>query len=98
MIHYTCDGCQRPIDEDNDTRYVVRVEVYAPVEQDDDASSERDHLEEIDELLERADGLDAANDDLYKQVRFDVCSECREALLRNPLARLSMTNIGFSEN
>lgn len=71
---------------------------------------ERDYLAEIDDLLERVDGCEPApiNDDLlddddscgdeYRQVRYDLCSECRQRMLSNPLALLAVRRIDFSEN
>lgn len=102
MIHFTCDCCKRRIDADDEFRYVVRMEVYAAIEPPSelgDADAERDHLEEIDELLERIDEVDCdeLRDNVYQQVRYDLCSECREAFLQNPLGRVA-TNVGFSEN
>ena len=54
MIHYSCDLCKRPLDPEDDLRYVVKLEVYAafdPLEIDDDC----DNLQEIHEILERMD-------------------------------------------
>lgn len=101
MIHFTCDCCQRTIDPDEETRYVVRLEVYSAVEADEaEFSEQRDHLEEIDDMLERIDAVDEEDpeDDGYRQVRYDLCGECRRAFLKNPLGRLAATKIGFSEN
>jgi len=55
MIHYTCDACKRPLDPEDDLRYVVRIEVYATYDQADSESVEgdRDHLLEMQELLQR---------------------------------------------
>ncbi|MEN0109641.1 MAG: hypothetical protein AAF805_02855 [Planctomycetota bacterium] len=100
MIHFTCDGCGRPIDEQQ-TRYVVRLEVYAAIDDDTHAGNdEDDHLEEIEDLLERIDeedGVPVADDRLYQQRRYDLCAQCRERLLRNPLGR-GVARTGFSNN
>src|SRR5690606_5482857 len=54
MIHFTCDYCQQTIDPERELRYVVRMEVYAALDVSDaDAESDRDHLEEIEDILER---------------------------------------------
>lgn len=99
MIHFTCDGCGRPINEDNETRYVVRLEVYAAT--DDRAAGaidDEDHLDEIEDLLERVDELDDDHDsDLYRQARYDLCAECRERLIRNPLGR-GLARMEYSDN
>jgi len=89
------------MDSEEGIRYVVRMEVYAAIEPDDDEiGDERDHLQEIDDILERLDSLesDELSGDVYQQVRYDLCSDCREKFLQNPLGRLAATNIGFSEN
>ena len=102
MIHYSCDLCKRPLDPEDDLRYVVKLEVYAacdPMELDDTAD-DRDNLQEIHEILEQID--DAADprigDDVYQQLRFDLCPECRKKFLKNPLGRKSSEQFDFSKN
>lgn len=102
MIHFTCDVCKRPLDQEHDLRYVVRMEVYAAL---DDAGTpiddDRDHLQEIHDVLERLDDLDIENDelgdDVYQQLRFDLCSECRKKFLKDPLGR-RIAQLDFSKN
>ena len=73
--------------------YVVKMEVYAAldpmasVEDDDD----RDHLQEIQDILERLEDAedDRIGDDVYQQMRFDLCSECRRKFVRSPLGQKS---------
>lgn len=100
MLHYTCDCCKRLIDPDRELRYVVRVEVYAALEpMEDDGDDERDHLQEIQDILERLDEDDEElSDDVYQQRRYDLCSECRNRYVKNPLGRLAMQEFGFSDN
>lgn len=102
MIHYSCDLCKRPLDAQNDLRYVVQLEVYAafdPLELDD-RDDDEDNLQELQEILERID--DAADpeigDDVYKKMRFDVCGDCRKRLLKNPLGRVGTEQFDFSQN
>jgi hypothetical protein len=101
MIHYTCDSCKRPIDSEHELRYVVRVEVYPALDATEDAGDdERDHLQEIQDILERLDDVDDAQlgDDVYHQARYDLCGECRNLYVKNPLARSSLQAVGFSQN
>jgi hypothetical protein len=101
MIHFTCDGCHRSLDPDRDARYVVRVEVYTALDPTDkDWDEDRDHLEELQEILERLDDAadEAIGEDVYQQVRFDLCSECRRKFLRNPLGRGLAPQMNFSQN
>jgi hypothetical protein len=99
MIQYSCDLCKRPLDAEDDLRYIVKMEVYAafdPVELDDDT----DNLQEIHEILERMDdiGSDSVGDDVYQQLRFDLCPECRKKFLKNPLGRKLAEQFHFSSN
>lgn len=99
MIQYSCDLCKQPLDSEDDLRYVVRMEVYAafdPVELDDDT----DNLQEIHEILERLDDVegDAVSDEVYQQLRFDLCPECRKKFLKNPLGRKFIEQFHFSSN
>jgi len=103
MIHYNCDVCKRTLDAEQDLRYVVRMEVYAAL--GDGTSSidgDRDHLEEIHEILERVDDLDTSEgplgEEVYQQLRFDLCSECRQKFLRDPLGRRWAAQLDFSKN
>lgn len=102
MIRYSCDMCKRDLDPEEDLRYVVKIEVYAafdPIVVEDD---DRDHLEEIQDILERLedDESEQIGDDVYEQMRFDLCPECRKKFLKNPLARegASAKMLDFSEN
>jgi len=101
MIHFTCDGCGKPIDQQREVRYVVRMEVYAALDaSDDDVDEDRDHLQEIQDILERMDEAedDLIGDDVYKQVRFDLCSECQKRVLKSPLSALQPKQLNFSKN
>jgi hypothetical protein len=101
MIRYTCDLCRQDLDPDEDLRYVVKIEVYAAfdplvVDEEDD----RDHLQEIQDLLERLEDGDSdrIDDDVYQRLRFDLCPKCRKKFGKNPLGRESAKILDFSEN
>lgn len=101
MIHHTCDCCKRLINSERELRYVVRVEVYAALDPADaEADDERDHLQEIQDILERLDDADdeEIGDDVYHHNRYDLCSECRNRYVKNPLGRVAMQELGFSKN
>ena len=101
MIRYSCDLCKRELDPEDDLRYVVKMEIYAAFDPaatcDDD---DRDHLEEIQDLLERIEDVedDRIGDDVYQQLRFDLCPQCRRKFLTNPLGREVAKAFHFSEN
>ncbi|TWT86753.1 hypothetical protein Mal64_35830 [Pseudobythopirellula maris] len=101
MIHFTCDGCGRSIDPDCEVRFVVRMECYASLDVDEPTDDEEvDHLQEIEEILERLDGVDnpEVGEEVYQQARYDLCGECRRRFLQNPLGRSVATNLKFSNN
>lgn len=65
MIHYICDRCKRTIDTDEETRFVVHIEIQSAadeplVEMDDDI----DHLTELHQLLGGLEGSHPAGDHL----------------------------------
>lgn len=101
MIHYTCDGCQRTIDLQREVRYIARVEVYAALDPlEEDIDDDRDHLQEIQDVLETLDDLgDAAiGDAVYHHQRYDLCSECRKRFVNKPLGHTALEELGFSQN
>jgi hypothetical protein len=104
MIRYSCDLCKRDLDCESDLRYVVKVEVFAAFDPAvcDEEADDRDHLEEIQDILERLEEAedDQIGDDVYQQLRFDLCPECRRRFMKNPLGRDLATAkaVGFSKN
>ena len=41
---------------------------------------------------------DEIGDEVYQQLRFDLCPECRKKFIRNPLGRETAKAFGFSAN
>ena len=99
MIHFTCDRCKRVIDPEQELRYVVRMEIEAVMDpiHESEPQDDRDHLLEIDEILERVDSDEAAEATYHKR-RFDLCPQCYRKFSANPLAREKKTTLGFSHN
>lgn len=101
MIHYTCDCCKRRLDPD-DLRYVVKMEVYPAFDPDaaDELDDDRDHLQEVQEILQRSDGAadEQVGSDVYEQLQFDLCPDCRAKFLKHPLGRALSHQFDFSEN
>jgi len=102
MIHFTCDLCGKTLLADEDTRYVVKVEVYAaydPMEITGEDLRE-DRADEVEDLLERMESMDAEEleDQVYKSFRFDLCPGYQAAFLKDPLARLSRQRARFGHN
>jgi hypothetical protein len=102
MIHYSCDRCKRELDPEEDLRYVLRLEVSAVMEplDSDDVEDDRDHLLEIQDILERLEDeqSDAIGEDVYHKRRYDLCSDCYKEYVKNPLGREVPVHLGFSPN
>ncbi len=103
MIHYSCDLCKRLIDAEDDLRYVVKMEIYAaldPAVDTEATGDDDDHLEEMQDILQHMEetGSDAVGEDVYQQLRFDLCPECRKRFVKNPLGREASKQFDFSKN
>lgn len=102
MIHYSCDSCKRVLDPQNDLRYTVRVEIQAVMDplNDFESDDDRDHLMEIEEILERVDDeqCESIGADVYQKRRYDLCPECYRKFAQNPLGREAKASLGFSQN
>ena len=101
MTHYSCDRCKRSIELDEEIRYSVKVEVQVALDSSEYESQEdRDHLNELHEILERLD--DSEKEEIsqfaYQVRRFDLCSGCHREYIQNPLAVEATAKVGFSEN
>ncbi len=101
MIHYTCDRCKRQIDPNQQTRYVVQIDIHSSTDVpcssvDDDI----DQLAVLHQSLEESDchPLDDSGCDDGHHGRYDLCPECHGQLLKNPLGRDAMLALGFSNN
>jgi hypothetical protein len=101
MLHITCDNCGKELKNGED-RYVVKIEVFAahdPAELTE-ADLEADHLEAVSELLRELEdaGEPASIDPPSRHLRYDLCPDCRERYLRDPLSKEAAQKFHFSEN
>jgi hypothetical protein len=102
MIHFSCDRCKQMIDPEEELRYIVKLEVCAamdPVDADE-LADDRDHLLEVQEILERLEADDDENigDDVYQKKHFDLCPRCYREFIKNPLGREQPVHFGFNPN
>jgi hypothetical protein len=105
MIHFTCDLCGKTLQADGDTRYVVKIEVYAaydPMEigEDDLKDDPADKIEDLMDEMEGLEGLGAEEIEshVYKTFRFDLCPTCHEAYLKDPLGHGTRLRARFEHN
>jgi hypothetical protein len=101
MIHYTCDRCKRSINANDQARYVVQIDIQSLADQLN--SETDDDIDQLSVLHEQLDELDAHPCDPHEcecnhHGRYDLCRQCYEQLLRNPLGREAMLALGFSNN
>ncbi len=102
MIHYRCDMCKSELDPKHDVSYVVRMEVYpATNESDAGIDNDRDHLQDIHEVLERFEEFEPdgvlPEADAYQKRRYDLCRSCCERFLQEPLGRKTAPKFDFSK-
>jgi hypothetical protein len=102
MIPYSCGMCKCELDPEHDETFVVRMEVYpAPCEADAAIDSDRDYLDEIQEVLERYDEFEPdgllPESDSYRQHRFHLCRTCCERFAQEPLGTRSLPQFDFSK-
>ena len=101
MIHYSCDRCRRMIDTEQEIRYSVQIETQAALDPiAEEAADDRDHLIELQNILEQLNENERAeiSANAYQRRRFDLCSECHRQFTQNPLSIDSATKLEFSDN
>jgi hypothetical protein len=83
-------------------RYSVRMEVRAALDFEScgEDEADHDHLMELHEILEASEDAesDLIDDDLYQQLRFDLCPACYRKFMRNPVGDKPTVELNFSEN
>jgi hypothetical protein len=77
------------------------MEVYAAADDTDgELDGDYDHLQDIQDILDHLDESDKTQigSDLYLRRRYDLCSQCRERFLRDPMGRTLPAQFDFSKN
>ena len=101
MIHYTCDRCKRTINVATQSRYIVQIEVQ--VAQDDASCEFDDDIDQLSELHQILEGIadediDTVTPETCHRGQYDLCPECHEHFVKNPLGRDAVLPLGFSNN
>lgn len=98
MIRYSCDLCHRTL-QPHEKRYVVRMDVFPGNEEiyPEDLEEDRDHLAELNQLLEGLDD-EALEQPGCHQFRYDLCPQCYQRFVRNPLGREVSLPFNISQN
>ena len=101
MIHYTCDRCKQVIDPQEDLRYTVRLEIQAALDPVDGGDEDdRDHLLEVQEILERLEDeqSEEIGPDVYERRRYDLCASCYREFIKDPVGYHDSVQLDFSNN
>jgi hypothetical protein len=78
--------CGRTINGENEERFRVLIDVEQMRPGEDDSDLDGDYAEDFDEF--RLDsGEDDGEENAFRSFRFDLCRDCAESYLRDPLAR-----------
>jgi hypothetical protein len=101
MLHVTCDCCGREL-RAGENHFVVKIEVFAahdPAELTE-ADLDEDHMEAVSQLLQELEEKEevATLEPVSRQLRYDLCMDCRTRYLRDPLCKEAAQKFHFSEN
>jgi hypothetical protein len=90
MDRLTCDRCGRGLLLDLPVRYEVSIEVksaYDPLElMEEDLVDAQSEMARLIEKL-KTYSPEAAQDEVYRAFKFDLCATCQKDYLKNPLGR-----------
>ena len=100
MIHHSCDRCRRSIDSRNEIRYVVQIEAHAAVDSMDLEFDGQQHMDELKQILENLDEdqCDELRSEAFQSRHYDLCHECYNQYIRDPLQCGRPVQMGFSRN
>ena len=100
MIHYSCDLCGKDLPAGT-PRYVVRIEVFAAAEPDQNDPDLLDKPDQvIQEMLQKMEqmSLKEIEDGNYRIFRYDLCRGCQAKFLDNPLTNTARLRQLHSNN
>ena len=84
-----CDRCGETLLADSDVRYKLKIEVFAAYDPMEISPSdlERDLESELATLIGEMEKMDPKKleDQVYRRFDFDLCPQCQEQFLRDPL-------------
>jgi hypothetical protein len=96
--------CGKGICPGQDPRFVVKIEVFAAHDpaKITEADLDDDHMEALSEMLRAMDENGEEDPALAvpstKHFRYDLCPECHEKFLRDPLNKDTAQKFDFSKN
>ena len=102
MQHYTCDVCGKDLQPGAAQRFIVKIEAFAAQDPAEltEADLEADHLEAVSKLLRELEANEGVMDlpEPTRHFRYDMCPECHQRFVRDPLSKECMQKVSFSKN
>jgi hypothetical protein len=101
MSLYCCDRCHRVLDPEKDLCYVMQIDIAAALAPLIEECREKgDYLIEVRKILNviAEEEAELVNDDVFLQMEFHLCHDCRMELASNPLRINALGGAQFSEN
>lgn len=86
MLHYSCDRCHQTINDLDDIRYLVKIEVQLAVGAHQEMILRDATVEELEQLLKEVAETVDQDDPQTGERTFDLCSQCYGKYIANPLA------------
>lgn len=102
MLHITCDLCGKEVCPADEHHYVVKIEAYSAQDPATitEADLDEDHLETISQMLREMEE-DPAGCTLpapTRNFRYDLCADCHQKFVNDPLGRAQLEKLDFSKN
>ena len=102
MLHVTCDLCGKKLRPAEDHHYVIKIEAYAAHDPAEitEADLDEDHMEAVSKILRdmEENPADVQVPAPYQHFRFDLCSDCHQKFVRDPLGKEHAPKLHFSKN
>lgn len=92
MIRYRCDGCGLDLARNGSNHFILKIEAFAAAGQLEITQEDlaRDHQADMRRLLDDLSkrSMDEIEDQVFRQLRFDLCPACHKTFLQFPLSGL----------
>ena len=102
MMHFTCDQCGKELHPGEDEHYVVKIEAFSAQDPNQlvESDLDDDHMEAVSALLQELEDADAELElpEVSKHFRYDLCCDCHQRFLRDPLGKEQQHKLFFSKN
>ena len=101
MIHYTCDMCGKAVGSRDVERFRVLIDVEQrhPGEDDSDLDNEYQDYDDFEfEPGEEEEEEEEGEERFFRSFKFDLCRECAEIYVQDPLSRKVPRRMRFLDN